>query len=59
MKKKKDQIKPEVEEIETDSLEENFLDQDLDIEDLLRKIELDNDDSPEDPIEYLQASWMK
>ena len=55
MKKNKDQIKPKVEETETDSLEENSLDQDLDIEDFAAEAELD-DESVEDPIEALQAS---
>ena len=56
MKNKKDQIKSEVEETETDSLEENSLDQDLDVEGSAAEVELDDDETVEDPIEVLQAS---
>ena len=55
MKKNKDQIKPEVEETETDSLENNSLDQDLDIEDPAIEVEFNEDESEEDPVEILQA----
>ncbi len=56
MKPNKDQIKPEVEETETDSLEENSLDQDLDVEGSAAEVELDDDETVEDPVEVLQAS---
>jgi len=56
MKNKKDQIKPEVEETETDSLEENSLDQDLDVEGSAAEVELDDDETVEDPVEVLQAN---
>ncbi len=56
MKTNKDQIKPEVEETETDSLEENSLDQDLDVEGSAAEVELDDDETVEDPVEVLQAS---
>jgi len=56
MKPNKDQIKPEVEETETDSLEENSLDQDLDVEGSAAKVELGDDEHVEDPVEVLQAS---
>ena len=56
MKSKKDQIKPEIEEVETDSLEENSLEQDLDIEGSVAEVELDDDEPVEDPVEVLQAS---
>ena len=56
MKKNKDQIKSEVEETETDSLEENSLDQDLDVEGSAAEVELDDDETVEDPVEVLQAS---
>lgn len=56
MKKNKDQIKPEVEETETDSLEENSIDQDLDKEDPAVEVEFDEDGSEEDPVEVLQAA---
>jgi len=55
MKKNKDQIKPEIEETETESLEEYSLDQDLDIEDISAEAEL-VDEPGEDQIEALQAS---
>ncbi len=55
MKKNKDQIKPEVEETETDSLENNSLDQDFDIEDPAIEVEFNEDESEEDPVEVLQA----
>ncbi|MCK5794141.1 MAG: nucleotide exchange factor GrpE [Anaerolineales bacterium] len=55
MKKNKDQIKPEVEETETDSLENNSLDQDFDIEDPVIEVEFYEDESKEDPVEVLQA----
>ncbi len=55
MKKNKDQIKPEVEETETDSLENKSLDQDLDIEDPAIEVEFNEDESEEDPVEVLQA----
>jgi len=53
MKNNKDQIKQEIEETETESLEENSADQDLDIN---TDAELDDDGSDEGPIEVLQAS---
>ena len=53
MKKNMDQIKPEVEETETDSLEENSLDQDLENED--PAVKFDENESEEDPVEVLQA----
>ena len=56
MKTNKDQIKPEVEETETDSLEKNSLEQDLDVEGSAAKVELDDDEPVEDPVEVLQAS---
>ncbi len=56
MKNNKDQIKSEVEETETDSLEENSLDQDLDVEGSAAEVELDDDETVEDPVEVLQAS---
>ena len=56
MKKNKDQIKSEVEETETDSLEENCLDQDLDVEGSAAEVELNNDETVDDPVEILQAS---
>ena len=56
MKNNKDQIKPEVEETETDSLEGNSLDQDLDVEGSAAEVELDDDETVEDPVEVLQAS---
>jgi len=55
MKKNKDQIKPEVEETETDSLENKSLDQDLDIEDPAIEVEFNEDESEEDLVEVLQA----
>jgi len=60
MKNKKEQIKPEVEETETDSLEENSLDQDLDGKGSAAEVELDSEEQveeqDEDPVEVLQAS---
>ena len=56
MKTNKDQIKPEVEETETDSLEENSLEQDLDVEGSAADVELDDCEPVEDPVEVLQAS---
>ena len=56
MKNNKDQIKSEVEETETDSLEENSLDQDLDVEGSAAEVELVDDETVEDPVEVLQAS---
>jgi molecular chaperone GrpE len=56
MKTNKDQIKPEVEETETDSMEENSLEQDLDIEGSAAEVEQDDDEPVEDPVEVLQAS---
>jgi len=56
MKNKKDQIKPEVEETETDSLEENSLDQDMDVKGSAAEVELDSEEQDEDPVEVLQAS---
>ena len=56
MKTYKDQIKPEVEETETDSLEENSLEQDLDVEGSAADVELDDGEPVEDPVEVLQAS---
>jgi molecular chaperone GrpE len=56
MKTNKDQIKPEVEETETDSMEENSLEQDLDIEGSAAEIEQEDDEPVEDPVEVLQAS---
>jgi len=56
MKNKEDQIKPEIEETETDSLEDKSLDQDLDVEDSASDVEQNEDDPGEDPIEILQAS---
>lgn len=56
MKKNKDQIKPEIEETETDSLEENFLDQESDIEGPAAEVELDGDKPEEDQVEALQAA---
>ena len=56
MKNNKDQIKPEVEETETDSLEENSLEQNLDVEGFAAVVELDEDETVEDPVEVLQAS---
>ncbi len=52
MKNNNDQINPEAEEAELDSLEDNFIDRDLDI-----KGEVEPDDvSVEDPVEVLQAA---
>ena len=52
MKNNKDQINPEAEEAELDSLEDNSIDRDLDI-----KGEVEPDDvSVEDPVEVLQAA---
>jgi molecular chaperone GrpE len=56
MKTNKDQIKPEVEETETDSLEENSLEQDLDVEGSAADVELDDGEPVEDTVEVLQAS---
>jgi len=56
MKKKEDQLNPEIEETETNSLEEKSIDQDLNIEDSAADIELEVDGLVEDPIEVLQAS---
>jgi len=56
MKKKEDQINPEVEKTETSSLEEKSIDQDLNIEDSAADIELEVDGLVDDPIEALQAS---
>ena len=56
MKKNKDEIKPEVEETETDSLEENSLDQNLNVKGSGAEVELDSDEPVEDPVEVLQAS---
>jgi len=59
MKKNKDQNKPEVEETENDSLEENSLEQDLDVEGFADEVELGDDEPMEDPIEILQASLVE
>lgn len=56
MKTNKDQIKPEVEETETDSWEENSLEQDLDVEGSAADVEMDDGEPVEDPVEVLQAS---
>lgn len=56
MKNNKDQIKPEIEETEIDSLEENFLDQESDIEGPAAEVELDGDEPEEDQVEALQAA---
>ena len=56
MKTNKDQIKPEVEETETDSLEETSLERDLDVEGSAADVEMDDGEPVEDPVEVLQAS---
>jgi molecular chaperone GrpE len=52
MKNNKDQINPEAEEAELDSLEDNSLDRDLDNKDEVEP----NDVTVEDPVEVLQAA---
>ena len=56
MKNNKDQNKPEIEMTETDALEENSLDQDLDVEGFAAEVEPDDDELIDDPVEVLQAS---